>query len=204
VLLEQAAAQIRRGGVVAIPTDTCYGLAANPFDPKALDRIFTIKGRSPLKPISIFIAHRDMLAPLISDDGPSPAAERLMETFWPGPLTLIFKSASTLPDRLTAGTQTIGVRLPASAFVRSLIEIAGIPITATSANRSGDPNPVSAREVAETLMVQLHPPDRLIDGGPGSAVASTVVDVMHAPPRLVRNGALALSELAPFGVLASA
>jgi L-threonylcarbamoyladenylate synthase len=195
-LLSEIAGIIRGGGVVAIPTDTLYGLAADPFNLTAVERLFAIKRRAPSKPISLLISDRPMLETLVSDL--SPEAKRLIDTFWPGPLTLIFKNIPfknipTLPDRLTAGTGTVAVRLPQSVFLRRLIERVGHPITATSANRSGGPDSLSAEEVLATLGGEV---DRIIDGGVArSPLLSTLIDVTVTPPHLIREGAIPLAAI---------
>ncbi len=190
-LLAEIVGIIRGGGVVAIPTDTVYGLAADPFNPTAVERLFAIKRRAPSKPISLLISDRPMLETLVSDV--SPEARRLMDALWPGPLTLIFKNIPTLSDRLTAGTGTIAVRLPRSVFLRRLIEGVGHPITATSANRSGDPDSLSAEEVLATLGGEV---DRIVDGGLArSPLPSTLIDVTVTPPKLIREGVIPLAAI---------
>lgn len=186
LLLAEIAGIVRQGGVVAIPTDTVYGLAADPFNPTAVERLFAIKRRAPSKPISLLISDRQMLETLVSEI--SPEAQRLIDSIWPGPLTLIFKSIPSLSNRLTAGTGTIAIRLPRSVFLRRLIEGVGCPITATSANRSGGPDPLSAQEVLATLGDAV---DRIVDGGAArSPLPSTLIDVTVMPPRLIREGKL--------------
>ena len=192
-VIARVAACIRSGGVVAIPTDTFYGLAADPRDAAAVRRLFEIKGRAFSKPIPILAAHRAMLTPWIT--GISPAVERLMAAFWPGPLTLILRSASAHSDLLMAGTGTLGVRLPTMPFLIRLMEGLGHPITATSANRSGGPNPLSARAVAADLGDGL---DLIVDGGVASSLPSSLVDVTASPFRLLREGAIPHARLAPY------
>jgi L-threonylcarbamoyladenylate synthase len=191
VILSEIAGIVRRGGVVAIPTDTVYGLAADPFNLAAVERLFAIKRRAPSKPISLLIANLAMLQTLVSEV--TPEAERLIDRFWPGPLTLIFKGIPSLSDRLTAGTGTIAVRLPQSVFLRRLIEAIGHPITATSANRSGDPDSLSAEEVLTALGSEV---DRIVDGGSArSPLPSTLIDVTVTSPRLIREGGISLAAI---------
>jgi L-threonylcarbamoyladenylate synthase len=181
---------IQAGGIVAIPTDTCYGLATDPFNAASVQRLFTLKGRDPSKPILLLISRREMLHPLVSEI--LPLAEQMMAGYWPGPLTLIFKSSDVVSKVLTGGTDTIAIRLPDSPFLSRLIEAIGFPITATSANRSGDPNPTSAQEVEAALGPSL---DMIIDGGPCSNISSTVLDVTTRQPRIIREGGLRLPPI---------
>jgi len=183
--LREAAGIVRGGGVVAFPTETFYGLGACPFDARAVQRIVALKGRSPgAGPILVLIRSRADLAALVS--AITPAAERLMEACWPGPLTLVFHAAAAVPTVLTAGTGTIGVRLPAHQDVQRLLEAVGGPLTGTSANRSGRPPATTAEEVARALGDGV---DAILDGGaaPGG-LPSTVIDTTVSPPRVIREG----------------
>ena len=180
-----AAGIVRGGGVIAFPTETFYGLGACPFDARAVRRIFDLKGR-PFKdaPILVLIRSRadlDTLAVAIT-----PAAERLMEACWPGPLTLVFHAAAAVPSVLTAGTGTIGVRLTAHPDVQRLLEAVGGPLTGTSANRSGQPPATRAEDVDRTLGDGV---DAVLNGGPTpGGLPSTVVDTTVTPPRVIREG----------------
>src|SRR5437879_2431834 len=139
----EAADIVRGGGVIAFPTETFYGLGARPFDARAVQRIVDLKGRAlRTAPILVLIRSRADLHALVS--GITPAAERLMEACWPGPVTLIFRAAAAVPSVLTAGTGTIGVRLPGHPDVQRLLEAIGGPLTGTSANRSGQPPAMTA------------------------------------------------------------
>lgn len=190
-VLGAAAALIRTNGVVAIPTDTFYGLAANPFDAKVLSRLFEIKGRDPSKPILLLISRPQMLPSLVEEI--SPLAQKVMGRFWPGPLTLIFKASKRLPDLLTGGTGTVGIRFPNATLPVRLIDRVGFPITATSANRSGEPSPASAQEVERSLGASL---DCILDGGSCSTLPSTVLDLTTPKPILLREGRVSADELA--------
>jgi len=191
-VITEAARIISSGGVVALPTDTLYGLAADPCNATAVERLFQIKHRPAERPISLLISNRAMLREWVSEV--TPAAARLMDAFWPGPLTLIFKGAA-LPDRLTAGTGTIAIRLPASPFLVRLIETVGRPITATSANRSGGADLHSAQEVLATLGGEV---DLVIDGGVREGLPSTLVDVTGTVSTIIRPGAIPISSLSPY------
>ena len=183
--LRGAADIVRRGGVIAFPTETFYGLGACPFDACAVQRIFDLKGR-PFQdaPILVLVRSRADLETLAVEI--TPAAERLMEACWPGPLTIVFRASVAVPSVLTAGTGTIGVRLPAHPDVQRLLEAVGGPLTATSANRSGRPPAMTVDEVERTLGDGV---DAILDGGatPGG-LPSTVVDTTVTPPRVIREG----------------
>ncbi len=182
---------LNSGGVIAYPTDTFYGLGADPFNPNALSKIFQIKQRPADKPLLVLIHSLDQLSDLgqeVTDN-----ARKLMERFWPGPLTLIFKAAPGLPDALTAGTGTIGVRLPDHPFTRRLLETLGRPLTAPSANISGTGELRTAQEVTSSLEDKL---DLIVDGGPApGGKSSTVLDTTTNPPTLLREGTLTRFDL---------
>ncbi len=181
--LRDAARIVERGGLVAFPTETFYGLGVRPLDAPAVRRIFEVKGRSS-NPILVLVRSRADLDSLVAEV--TPDAERLMERCWPGPLTLVFRAAAAVPGVLTAGTGTIGIRLSASADVRRLLEAAEGPLTGTSANRSGEQPAATAQDVERTIGSGV---DLILDGGatPGG-LASTVVDTTVTPPRLIREG----------------
>ncbi|MBM4300419.1 MAG: threonylcarbamoyl-AMP synthase [Deltaproteobacteria bacterium] len=183
-------------GVIAVPTETFFGLAVNPFQEEALDRLFTLKGRAPEKPVLVLVDGREMLNQ-VAREIPGQARQ-LMEKFWPGPLTIIFPGLPHLPRRLTAGTGTIAVRQPRQPLTCRLISALGFPITGTSANRSGRPPLIRAAEVAEEFGEGV---DLILDAGPcPGGLPSTIVDVTGASLRLVRIGAIppaALAEIIP-------
>jgi L-threonylcarbamoyladenylate synthase len=188
-LLEDAATLIRAGGVVAIPTDTLYGLAADPFSAAAVERIFAVKGRSADRALPLVAADitqiEEQLGPL------PPAARRLASAYWPGPLTLLVTRPSGLPADVTGGREQIGVRVPAHAVARGLCRVCGRPLTATSANMSGAPATADPDEVARTLDVDL-----LLDAGPTpGGPPSTIVDVSGREIRLVRPGAISWDDV---------
>jgi L-threonylcarbamoyladenylate synthase len=189
--LLEAAKWIRNGGLVALPTDTLYGLAADPFRSDAVARVFTVKGRSAATPLPLIAADADQIAARL---GPlSAAAERLAAKFWPGPLTLLVPAPVALAREVTAGTGRVGVRVPAHAIARAICRAADRPITATSANRSGQPATADPEEVERTLGEDV---DLLIDAGPTRGGApSTIVDMTGPTPQLVREGAVRWSEI---------
>jgi L-threonylcarbamoyladenylate synthase len=188
---EMAREVLTRNGIMAVPTETYYALAAHPFQAEALSRLFALKDRSLEKPVLVLVDGREMLDQ-VAREVPGPA-RRLMEKFWPGPLTLIFPSHPQLPRLLTGGTGTIGVRQPHQALTCRLIIALGHPITGTSANRAGGPALVRAVEVAREFGDGL---DLILEAGacPGG-LPSTIVDVTSSPPRLVRVGAISPAEL---------
>jgi L-threonylcarbamoyladenylate synthase len=190
--LREAVRVVRAGGVIAFPTETFYGLGVCPFNAHAVQRIFDLKGRA-LRgaPILVLIRSRTDLEALTSEI--TPTAERLMETYWPGPLTLVFRASDSVPSVLTAGTGTIGIRLSAYADVQRLLAAVGGPLTGTSANRSGHPPAATADDVDFTLGTDV---DVILNGGetPGG-LSSTVVDTTVTPPRLVREGRIPKTSL---------
>jgi L-threonylcarbamoyladenylate synthase len=179
------------GGLVAYPTETLYALGVDALNPSALTRVFKVKGRDPLKALTVIVDCRGSLR-LLTPDVPS-IAEKLMEQFWPGPLTILLQALSEVPASLTAGTGKVGIRVPASAVARELSAVTGRPLTATSANPSGRGGFTSAAEVAAALGGGL---DLVMDGGrtPGGS-ESTILDVTVFPPLLVREGVLSRERL---------
>jgi L-threonylcarbamoyladenylate synthase len=179
------------GGVIAFPTDTFYGLGANPFHKKAISRIFKIKQRQEDKPLLVLIGAIHQVNILALEI--NPTAELLIKKLWPGPLTILFPAHTHLPTQLTANTGKIGIRQPGNERVRKLLTGIGYPITATSANVSGSANATTAEEVQETLGSQV---DLILDGGPAvSDKESTVLDVTLSPPLIVRNGMMSKEEI---------
>jgi L-threonylcarbamoyladenylate synthase len=189
--LQEAAKWIRNGGLVALPTDTLYGLAADPFRSDAIARVFTVKGRTAASALPLIAADADQIAARL---GPlSAAAQRLAAKFWPGPLTLLIPAPVALAREVTAGTGRVGVRVPAHDIARAICRGADRPITATSANRSGQPATADPEEVERTLGEDV---DLLIDAGPTRGGApSTIVDTTGPTPRLVREGAVSWHEI---------
>lgn len=182
----KAAEVISNGGVVAFRTDTFYGLGVDPFNSVAVARLRHLKGREDNKPILLLISDTDHVERLIT--ARSDRFKVAAREFWPGPLTIIGEAVSSLPDEITAGTGTVGVRLPADASVREFVRDCGGVLTATSANPAGRDPARSAEEVASYF---THDVDLIVDGGEVSATEpSTVLDVLSSPPRIVREGAI--------------
>lgn len=189
--IAQAASVLRKGGLVAFPTDTLYALGADASNPRAIRRVFAAKGRSLTSPIPLLIADLAMAVQLV---GELPkAAVRLAERYWPGPLTLVLWAPRGFSTLLTAGTDRIGLRVPDSAIALALIRRFGRPVTGTSANRSRGTDPLDAREVLQQLGDQV---DLVLDGGPvAGGSPSTVVDVTVSPPLIVRQGLVPQEEI---------
>jgi L-threonylcarbamoyladenylate synthase len=183
--IAEAAEILRRGGLVAFPTETVYGLGANALDPVAVQRIFTAKGRPAINPIIVHVAGVADLGSLTQPHSPEIVA-LLAERFWPGPLTLVLPKTAAVPDIVTAGGPTVAVRVPAHPVALALLRAAGIPLAAPSANRSTELSPTTAEHVLRGLAGRI---DLVIDGGPTTGgIESTVLDVTTDPPRLLRPG----------------
>ena len=177
---------IAKGGVIAFRTDTFYGLGADPFNAAAVARVRELKGREDDKPILLLVSDIERVAELIAER--SAEFARAAERFWPGPLTIVGKAVARLPEEITAGTGTVGVRLPADESVRELVRACGGVLTATSANPSGREPARSATEVKAYFPRGL---DLIVDGGEVTATEpSTVLDVITSPARVVREGAI--------------
>ncbi len=183
---------VRAGGVIAFPTDTFYGLGADPGNAIAVKKAFNIKGRKSGQPILLLLHDRSEVAAWAS--AVTPTAKRLMDRFWPGPLTLVFPAAPHVLPELTAGSGTIGLRVPGSGQTRELLRYLGTALTGTSANRSGGSSPRTAEEVMRELGDRI---DLVLDGGPAAGERpSTIVDVTAEPPRIIRQGIIDISTLA--------
>ncbi|NLY89827.1 MAG: threonylcarbamoyl-AMP synthase [Firmicutes bacterium] len=196
--LQEAAAILRRGGLVAFPTETVYGLGAAVTHPQAIQRVYAVKGRPADNPL---IVHLDSFRRLPAvAAGIPPAARRLAEKFWPGPLTMVLPKKTTVPEEVSAGLPTVAVRVPAHSVALRLLQLAGVPVAAPSANLSGRPSPTRGSHVAEDLdgLVEM-----ILDAGPtGVGVESTVLDLTEETPRILRPGGVTremLEEVFGFG-----
>jgi L-threonylcarbamoyladenylate synthase len=189
--IQEAAKWILNGGVVAMPTDTLYGLAADPFSAAAVARVFLAKGRDAERALPLVAADAEQV---IEHLGPLPAtAARLAERYWPGPLTLLVAAPGGLAPEVTGDTGRVGVRVPADEVARAICRAAGRPLTATSANISGEPATADPDLVERTLGDRI---DLLIDTGPTrGGAASTIVDTTGPDPVLVRAGAIAWEDI---------
>ncbi len=189
--VERAAGLLRAGKLVAFPTDTVYGIAAHGFEPAAIGRLYQAKGRPPGKAIALLVSDLDQVR-AVARDVPA-GAWRLCERYWPGALTVVLRRAASVSDVLSAGGETVAVRMPDHRVALALVTATGAPLAATSANRSGNPDPVSAADVVRELGEAV---DLILDGGtaPGG-VPSTVVDLTVDPPVIVRPGPIAAEDV---------
>ena len=189
--IAEAAALLRRGGLLAIPTETVYGLGANGLDGAAVRRIFEAKGRPQDNPLILHIAEPSWITRYC--ENVPQAAWQLAEAFWPGPLTMILPRKAIVPDETTAGLATVGMRCPAHSVTLAVIRAADLPVAAPSANRSGRPSCTSAAHVLEDMDGKI---EGIVDGGDCAVgVESTIVDLTVTPPRLLRPGGLPLEKL---------
>jgi len=190
-LLAKAGEIVRCGGLVAMPTETVYGLAASAIDASAVERIFAAKGRPATNPVIVHVLDLDAMRPLVAYLPDS--AIRLAERFWPGPLTIVAPKSDAVPAIVTAQGPTVAVRAPSHPVARGLLAAAGIPLAAPSANRSNALSPTRAEHVLRGLDGRI---DLVLDAGPTpGGIESTVVDVTCSPPRLLRPGIISPSEL---------
>ena len=195
-LVKYAADQIRSGEVLGMPTDTFYGLAADPFNLRAVDKVYDIKTRSRHKPLSLLIGSTDQAEELAK-----PLPEEfyaLARKFWPGPLTIIVKAGSRLPLKVTANTGNVALRVPNAKIPLAVVTAAAIPITATSANLSGASECTSAEQVRDQLQGRIN---IIVDGGTSPRdVASTIVDLSDESDRwrIIREGAIPADEISKF------
>lgn len=184
VAVETAARVLQTGGLVAVPTETVYGLAANGLDPGAVTQIFRVKNRPCHNPLILHVADLAMARKLAADW--NPTAERLATLFWPGPMTLVVSRAPKIPDSVTAGGSTVAVRWSSHPFLQSLITACGFPLAAPSANLSNRLSPTTARHVREQLGGRI---ELIVDAGPCQVgIESTVVDTTATPPKILRPG----------------
>lgn len=189
--IAEAAAVLRQGGLVAFATETVYGLGAVATDPEAVARIFTAKGRPSFNPLIVHIADVSQARGLVARWPES--AQRLADQFWPGPLTLVLPKSTYIPDNVTAGQGTVGIRIPAPRVARDLIQAVGLPIAAPSANRSNRISPTRAEHVLADLEDRI---ELILDSGPTSeGLESTVVDLSGDPPRILRPGPISARML---------
>ena len=189
--LDHAAQVLRDGGLVAFPTETVYGLGANALDRTAVENIYRAKGRPSDNPLIVHIADTDPVKDLTA--GIPSVAPVLMESFWPGPLTLVMPRSDKIPDIITAGLDTVAIRMPSHPIAAALIKKAGVPVAAPSANSSGRPSPTLAKHVIEDLKGKV---DVIIDGGfTDVGVESTVLDITVTPPVILRPGGITLEQL---------
>lgn len=190
-VLAEAADALTAGKLVAFPTETVYGLGANAMNEDAVANIFVAKGRPQDNPLIVHISSREMLKPLVKEI--PETAEKLMDAFWPGPLTIILEKSDLVPLRVTAGLNTVAIRMPEHPVALALIEKSGVPVAAPSANLSGSPSTTRASHVIADLTGRV---DYIIDGGASRVgLESTVLDMTSDVPQILRPGGVSLEEL---------
>lgn len=189
--IQQAAEILKNGGLVAIPTETVYGLAANTFDREAVKNIFVAKGRPQDNPLIVHVSSLEEIPPLVKEV--DPRLYDLAEKFWPGPLTVIMKKSDKVPDEVSAGLDTVAIRYPSHKGAREIIKAAGVPLAAPSANASGRPSPTCIEHVLEDLDGRI---DAAVDGGECEVgLESTVITLATEPPTLLRPGGITPEQL---------
>jgi L-threonylcarbamoyladenylate synthase len=189
--IEKAIGVLKSGGIVAFPTDTVYGIGADILNKSAVERIFSAKGRDSRKPLQVLIADKNDLSFIAENQ--SDILYSLVKKFMPGALTIVMSAKSDFPKWVTCGLDTVGVRMPANALALRMIKAFGRPISATSANISGMPDPKDAQQVLEYLDGKI---DLILDGGPTTDnIPSTVIDISVNPPRILRHGVIPEEEL---------
>lgn len=189
--LDLAASHLNQGSLVAIPTETVYGLAANAFDPKAVEKIYQVKQRPQFNPLIVHIGHLSQLDTL-SENLPA-AAKKLVDTFWPGPLTIVIRKSSSVPEIVTAGKETVGIRMPDHSMTLALLRSLPFPLVAPSANLSGSVSPTRASHVEEQLGDQIA---MVLDGGPCTkGIESTIVAISEKDATILRFGSLPKEDI---------
>lgn len=190
-VIREACEVLRCGCLVAFPTDTLYALGASALNAAAIERVLTVKGRHHGKPLSVLVGSVETAAGLAV--GLSDEVRSLMQTFWPGALTVVVKASPSLPSLLTAATGTVGLRMPGGAVAQALLSTFAGPIIGTSANKSGGADPADARTVQKAIGGQI---DLILDGGRVAlGVPSTVIDCTTPPVRILREGAISRAKL---------
>jgi L-threonylcarbamoyladenylate synthase len=191
--IETAAELLRRGGLVAFPTETVYGLGANALDVGAVERIYSAKGRPSYNPLIVHVPDVNAARALVSDW--PERASHIASAFWPGPVTILLRKRALVPDIVTAGLESVAVRVPANPIALALLRAAGVPLAAPSANRSTELSPTVARHVERSLGDRV---DLILDGGPTDVgIESTVVDLRHEQAAILRPGVIGARELEP-------
>jgi L-threonylcarbamoyladenylate synthase len=194
--VNRAVELLRAGQVVALPTETVYGLAANALDERAVAKIFEIKGRPHINPIIVHVASLEMARRCVTVF--PPLAEQMARAFWPGPLTLVLSRAQTVPKMVTAGGETVGVRWPSHPLIQAVIRKCDFPIAAPSANLSNQISPTNAQHVHKQLNGKI---PAIVDGGQsGVGIESAVLDLTVSPPRILRPGMIHAESLAAAGL----
>lgn len=194
--IKEAAMEIKEGKIVLFPTETVYGIGANALNEKAVNKIFEAKGRASDNPLIVHICNLDMLNNLVQEVG--EIEEKLITNFWPGPLTIIFNRKDCIPNNVTAGLDTVGIRMPSNNVARKLIEFAGLPIAAPSANISGKPSGTKIEDIIDELDGKV---DYILDSGMVDiGVESTVVRVVDSKVHILRPGKITVEDIQALGI----
>ena len=190
-MLEKAAQFIKQGKIVVFPTETVYGIGTNGLDENAVRRLFEVKQRPINKPISLLVSNMEMINLVAKDI--TQVEYKIMEKFFPGPLTIILKKKDIVPDIVTSGQETVGVRMPSGGIARKLVELSGVPIATPSANISGQPSGINLTEIKEHFKENV---DFYIDGGNSElGISSTIVQVIDGKPQILRQGCITLEQI---------
>ena len=190
-MLEKAAELIKQGKIVVFPTETVYGIGTNGLDEQAVKKLYNVKQRPLNKPISLLVSNMEMVNQIAKDI--TEIEYKIMEKFFPGPLTIILKKKDIVPDLLTAGQNTVGVRMPSNEIARKLVEAAGVPIAAPSANLSGEPSGTNLQNTKQYFKDNVH---FYIDGGECEiGLSSTIVQVIDGKPQILRQGSITLEQI---------
>ena len=194
--IEEAAKCIKNGNIVLFPTETVYGIGSNALDKNAVDKIFIAKGRASDNPLIVHICNLDMLNSLVQEIGETE--RKLINNFWPGPLTIIFNKKNCVPSNVTAGLETVGIRMPSNKIAKKLIELANVPIAAPSANISGKPSGTKIEDIIDELDGKV---DYILDNGMADiGVESTVVRVIDNKVHILRPGKITVQDIEKLGI----
>ena len=190
-MLEKATELIKQGKIVGFPTESVYAIGTNGLDEQAVKRLYEVKKRPLNKPISLLVSNMEMLKSIAKDI--TELEYKIMEKFFPGPLTIILKKKDIVPDIVTAGQETVGVRMPSGEIARKLVELSGVPIAAPSANISGEPSGTNLSEIKKHFEGNV---DFYIDGGNSElGISSTIVQVIDGKPKILRQGSITLEQI---------
>lgn len=190
-MLEEAGKLIKQGKIVVFPTETVYGIGTNGLDKNAVKKLYEVKQRPLNKPISLLVSNMEMVNSIAKDI--TEVEYKIMEKFFPGPLTIILKKKEIVPNILTAGQDTVGIRMPRGEIARKLVEYADVPIATPSANISGEPSGTNLQEIKKHFEGKV---DYFIDGGNSElGLASTIVQVVDGKPQILRQGSITLEQI---------
>lgn len=190
-MLEEAGKLIKQGKIVVFPTETVYGIGTNGLDENAVKKLYEVKQRPLNKPISLLVSNMEMVNSIAKDI--TEVEYKIMEKFFPGPLTIILKKKEIVPNILTAGQDTVGIRMPRGEIARKLVEYADVPIATPSANISGEPSGTNLQEIKKHFEGKV---DYFIDGGNSElGLASTIVQVVDGKPQILRQGSITLEQI---------